>query len=884
MHLTGLQTYVLIATKQGIVADEVPLKASTDGEIICTRIAMCKANPTYVCAYYRPPNDTAESLDTLQAALDEISTITRNNPKATVIVAGDFNARDIDWDSLVPTPECKKKGLCNKLIETLSEGQLHQLQRENTREDAILDLFCCNKPSLLKSIDTIPGISDHDGIIIADMYLKAQINKKPQRRIPIWSKANWEAMKTETTAFCTDFVQTCEERSVEDNWDLLADHLKTTQEKHIPTKLTSTRYNVPWINGDVKKMIRKKRRMYNKSKRTGKSEHKAAYKLFQNKTRDELRKAHWTYVNGILLDGLEQGDVKPFYSYVKSQQQDNQGVSPLRERGQLYSDAPSKARILSEQFKSVFTRDDPNALDPQLDGPAFPDIPSLVVHPRGVEKLLAELNPKKASGPDEIPARILQTLAKEVAPALTAIFSQSITQAVLPQQWKKAWITPVFKKGGRADPANYRPVSLTSIACKLLEHVVCTHIRGHADRHGILDEANHGFRAKHSTETQLLLTTHDMLKNRDKGKQLDVIILDFSKAFDTVPHQRLLGKLQHYGINSNLLDWIQAFLVGRTQAVLVDGIKSREEAVLSGVPQGTVLGPLLFLLYINDMPAIVHADTRCRLFADDSLLYRVVNSITDQIQLQEDLRKLEKWASEWGMIFNPSKCYIMSISKGSNHLPYMYELCGVILKSVEHEKYLGVILSQDLTWRSHINMVSTKANQKLGFIKRNLKGSPQDLKRLAYISLVRSGMEYASVIWDPHQRKDMEHLERIQRRAARWITGTHERTASVSALLLELKLEPLHERRRINRLAFVYKILNEHVAVPPDKVDLILNTRPVRGSVTKQRLRIPVTQTTEYHNSFTPRTIPEWNLLADPITSAASVTSFRSHLSASQCP
>ena len=215
-----------------------------------------------------------------------------------------------------------------------------------------------------------------------------------------------------------------------------------------------------------------------------------------------------------------------------------------------------------------------------------------------------------------------------------------------------------------------------------------------------------------------------MLKQRDSGKQLDVIILDFSKAFDTVPHSRLLGKLHHYGIKGNLLRWIEEFLVGRTQSVLVDGTKSPEEAVLSGVPQGTVLGPLMFLLYINDMPSQVQRDTRCRLFADDSLLYRVIDSTLDQVQLQQDLKNLEKWALDWGMVFNPSKCYVMHINRGRTHRPYLYELCGVLLKSVTQERHLGVILTQSLSWSNHISQVSVKANQKLGFIKRNLKGSP----------------------------------------------------------------------------------------------------------------------------------------------------------------
>ena len=235
-----------------------------------------------------------------------------------------------------------------------------------------------------------------------------------------------------------------------------------------------------------------------------------AFKAIQNETRDALRQAHWAYVNSILVDGLERGDVTPFYGYVKSQQQDSQGVSPLRERGQLFSDAPSTARILSEQFKSVFTRDNPEVEDTRLPGLDLPDLRPLNISPQGVEQLLKDINPRKASGPDEVPARVLHKLATEVAPALTAIFSQSIETGELPSHLKKAWIAPVFKKGSRAEPANYRPVSLTSIACKTLEHIVCSHIRGHADIHNILGEEHHGFRKNHSTETQLILTTYDM--------------------------------------------------------------------------------------------------------------------------------------------------------------------------------------------------------------------------------------------------------------------------------------------------------------------------------------------------------------------------------------
>ena len=476
-------------------------------------------------------------------------------------------------------------------------------------------------------------------------------------------------------------------------------------------------------------------------------------------------------------------------------------------------------------------------------------------------------------------ARMMKLLSEEIAPILASIFRQSLVTGTLPTDWTKAFISPVFKKGDRSSPANYRPVSLTCIACKLMEHILCTHIRAHLDYHQILAPENHGFRSRHSCETQLLLTTHDLLKERDNGKQIDVAILDFSKAFDTVPHKRLLGKLEQFGISGDLHRWISAFLIGRKQAVVVDGERSEDEDVLSGVPQGTVLGPLLFLLHINDLPDVLHPDTRCRLFADDCLLYRTVNSMTDHLKLQQDLKNLEQWASTWGMRFNAAKCYVMTIHRGRTRSTHMYELCGVFLSSVENEKYLGVNISQDLSWDPHISRAAISASQKLGFLKRNLKGCPAELKKMAYLSTVRSSLEYAAIIWDPHLDKHKTMLERVQRKAARWIKSDHRRTSSVSAMLQSLQLNTLEERRKASRLTFLYKIMNDHVAVPMADLGLERNPRATRGLTTQDKLLVPRCSTTELQQHFAARTIPEWNRLPQTTTSADSVSSFKSQLS-----
>ena len=231
-----------------------------------------------------------------------------------------------------------------------------------------------------------------------------------------------------------------------------------------------------------------------------------------------------------------------------------------------------------------------------------------------------------------------------------------------------------------------------------------------------------------SCETQLIITVDDRARNSDEGFQTDVAILDFSKAFDTVPHNKLLYKLETYGVRGNMHKWIYSFLCKRYMKVVVDGEHSDEAKVLSGVPQGTVLGPLLFLVHINDLPQSVTSNVR--LFADDCLLYRKVKTPKDQEILQEDLKHLETWASNWGMKFNAKKCYILSVTNKGKHK--FYELNSYILKHVENNPYLGLILSNDLKFSTHIDLISRKASSTLGFIQRNLKKCPPEVKKSLY--------------------------------------------------------------------------------------------------------------------------------------------------------
>ena len=631
---------------------------------------------------------------------------------------------------------------------------------------------------------------------------------------------------------------------------------------------------MPWMTPSVKKMCRKKQRLYNKARRTRKPRHWAQFSSFKKDTLKALRRARWSYINNILNIGLEENNTKPFWKYIKSQKQDTIGVTALKDQGKLHTDNKVKAELLNKQFKSVFTQEDTTSV-PKLMGPSFPPILELHIECKGVEKLLTKLNPSKASGPDNVPCRILKELSSELAPILTAIFHQLLSTGELPREWTKANVTPVFKKGNKSLAENYRPVSLTCVTCKIFEHIICSHIHTHLERHSILTTLQHGFRALFSCETQLLVTLHDLLTLRDKKVQVDLAILDFSKAFDTVPHDRLLGKLEHYGINGPILKWISMFLKHREQRVVVGGVASSPTSVDSGVPQGTVLGPLLFLLHINDMPQVV--SSQVRLFADDCLLYRTIHGREDQIILQRDLDLLSKWGDTWGMKFNASKCNIMRISRSRTPFTQFYQLGEHILDEVDQAKYLGISIASELEWSTQTACSVRKANSALGFVKRNLKSCPAQLKETAYISMVRSLLEYGGTVWDPHLKKDIAALESVQRRAARFVKHDYRSTSSVTAMLQDLGWKNLADRRKDLRLALLFKIVHGHVKVSADTLGLKPPTRSTRAQH-QHKFQIPRATTNELKHSFVNRTVPEWNSLPAYIAEADSVSSFKTKL------
>ena len=487
----------------------------------------------------------------------------------------------------------------------------------------------------------------------------------------------------------------------------------------------------------------------------------------------------------------------------------------------------------------------------------------------------SSLNPNKASGPDNLHSQVLKNCAESLTRPLFLLFSQSMNTGMLPSDWRRAHITPIFKKGSKVDPTNYRPVSLTSQVIKVLEALIRSKMVKYLDENEIVTSCQHGFIRKKSCFTNLLSVLEDWTSAVDQGYGVDIAYLDFSKAFDSVPHQRLIQKLASYGFSGKLLLWLRGFLSNRYQRVILNGSFSSWCAVTSGVPQGSVLGPLLFTLYINDIPNIVH--TNLSFFADDSKVYSVINTLEDSHRLQADLDNIQEWCQIWLLKLNLLKCKIMHV--GNSPVVRAYTLCDgsgecVQLDEVDHEKDLGIWFTSDLKPSLHCCKAAASAMRVLSMIRRSFANISKELFVFLYTTYVRPHLEYCVPIWSPYLVRDIEVLEKVQKRATKLIKGYEK--LSYDQRLKSLGIYTLFCRRQRGDLIEVFKILNGYYNINPLQFFTPSDVTSTRGNCMK--LFKPYTRLNIRSKFFTQRVITSWNSLPDEVIAANSIGCFKSKL------
>ena len=652
----------------------------------------------------------------------------------------------------------------------------------------------------------------------------------------------------------------------------------------IPNKTATIRpSDSPWFTSRLRTMRRKKLRLHNKAKNSNNNiQVWAYYRRFRNHYQDELKLAEEMY-NKKLKDKLREGKtkdkawwrtVKQFLGRAK-----DHTTSSLLWEDKVLSDDKSKAEALNSYFlKQSTVGSVEEARAPECE-PNTPEhfLNEIHITEGEVLDILKTLNVSKASGPDGISPRMLKEAAPCIADPLAKLFNLSLTLNKFPNDWKKANVLPLHKKGPENACENYRPISLLNVVGKVFEKIIFKHIYNFFLQNQVITPFQSGFVRGDSTVNQLLYLYQQFAKALDEQKEVRIVFFDITKAFDKVWHEGLMVKLKKAGISGSLLEWLKDYLMNRNQRVVLNGQCSSWGPLKAGVPQGSVLGPLLFLIYINDIANIVNS--HIRLFADDVTLFLEVDDPgTTAGELNEDLQKISDWAEKWLVTFNPSKTKHMLISRKriQRDHPSLYFKDKVITDVNEH-KHLGLIVQNDLTWFSHIESLVEKSS-KLVNIMRSLQSClDRPTLETIYISFIRPLMEYGHVVWANCTQAEQTMLEGVQLAAARVVTGAMRGTPN-NRLYMETGWEPLDKRREKRKLILMYKIKNNEVplylqnAIPDQMNTRNYNTRSSHNMI-HARVR-----TSLYSESFFPSTIRLWNELPSNIRHAEHITIFKKYL------
>jgi hypothetical protein len=524
--------------------------------------------------------------------------------------------------------------------------------------------------------------------------------------------------------------------------------------------------------------------------------------------------------------------------------------------------------VLNEYFSSVFTLDDNKF--PEINYKLPTILETCIFSDSIVLNAIRKLRPKLSAGPDGYPSFFLKNVAFYICKPLSIIFEISYRTHSLPNEWLQSNVVPIHKKGPKNKVQNYRPISLTSVCCKIMETIVKGKVMSYLETNNILSSCQYGFRSYHSTVSQLLFCTDEWTKKIDSKKNVDVIYFDFAKAFDTVCHNKLIQKLSAIGISGNLLLWIQSFLSNRTQKILVNGFKSNISEVKSGVPQGSVLGPLLFLIYINDLPSLLN-DVTCVMFADDLKIFHTVDNKEQVCKLQNAINTINIWAKTWQLQLSPSKCIVLHLGKTNPAASYFIENQAINEESECRD--LGVMIDSDLKFTKHIKNIVKIAYFKINQLFKVFRSKNRQNLLLAYITYIRPTLEYASSIWSPYLLKDIHVIERVQKFFTRRLLK--KLNLNYTERLTQLNLESLETRRIKADLLETYKHVNN---IGNRKLETFFKLSKNPYKANSMNLYIEYSRLDLRKHWFSSRIAPIWNSLPENVKKLKSETTFKHEL------
>jgi hypothetical protein len=639
-----------------------------------------------------------------------------------------------------------------------------------------------------------------------------------------FKKANFGEIVNELSNFDWNIFDNV--KDINEQARLFSEILNDIFKKHVPSRIVKkNRFKKPWFNRTLMNLQNRRDRASKNYKKCAKncefknnnnnciacSELKKKFVALRN----EYRKMHKILYDSYIEQVENELKVNPkrFFEFVNMKKKTAGFPSKMTLNDMSASTPLSICNLFANFFDSVYVEPDVSSSEYiARDTGGVTLIDSLEFDMAEVEKALLSLDPKKGAGPDGIPTFILKECAFGFATPLTKLFNASIRFGEFPELWKSSFIVPIFKNGARNKIENYRGIAILSAIPKLFEKLVVDRIYFKLKEKITINQ--HGFMKCRSAVSNLMEFTSFCVKAMENGCQVDAVYTDFSKAFDRLNHLLLLKKLRTYGFVSRMYRWIESYLTGRTQTVRVGDFESKIIQVRSGVPQGSHLGPLLFLLFINDILDSI-TSVQALLYADDLKLYCVIKDENDCLNLQRDLDNLTEWCEVNKLYLNISKCKVISFGRKLTPIWSDYILNGQMLERVETMNDLGVLLDKKLNFIDHIDSIVARARKMLGFIMRVAKefNDPFVLKCL-YCSLVRSKLEFASCVWNPYYSVHENKIERVQKKFIRfalrrlgWMDERKNKFPPYESRCKLLTLDTLKKRRKIGSAMFMRDIL-----------------------------------------------------------------------------